>query len=72
MREVHITIPEIGLIAATRAAAGVGLGLLLADYLEPQQRRAVGWTLFLTSAFSTVPLVIDVLGKRMPRVGEQC
>ena len=29
MRETHITLPELALIAITRAALGAGLGLLL-------------------------------------------
>jgi hypothetical protein len=33
MREASITLPELGLIAGTRAALGAGLGLLLADRL---------------------------------------
>ena len=47
MRETRITLPELILVAGTRAALGGGLGLLLADRLNMDQRRAVGWTLFL-------------------------
>jgi hypothetical protein len=62
MRETRITLPELILVAGTRAALGAGLGLLLADRLAPDQRRAVGWTLFLFGALSTVPLAFEVLG----------
>jgi hypothetical protein len=62
MRETRVTLPELALIAGTRAALGAGLGLLLADRLPEGQRRAVGWTLVLIGALSTVPLAIDVLG----------
>jgi hypothetical protein len=34
-----LKIPEIMVIAATRVALGVGLGLLLADKMDPDQRR---------------------------------
>jgi hypothetical protein len=64
MRERAITLPELGLIAGTRAALGAGIGLLLADRLDPDRRRAVGWTLLLVGVVSTVPLAMEVLGKR--------
>jgi hypothetical protein len=63
MRETHLTIPELALIALTRGAAGAGLALLLADRLSGEQRKALGWGLFLIGALSTIPLVADVLGK---------
>ena len=63
MRETRLTLPELGLIAATRGAAGAGIGLLLADRLSCEQRKAVGWTLFLVGAISTVPLAFEVLGR---------
>jgi hypothetical protein len=43
---------------------GLGLGLLLAGRLSYDQRRAVGWSLFLVGALSTIPLAIEVLDKR--------
>jgi hypothetical protein len=71
MRETRITLPELVLVAGTRAALGAGLGLLLADRLSPDQRRAVGWTLFLVGALSTIPLSFEVLGHRVRTVGER-
>src|SRR5438874_13832999 len=64
MRETRVTFPELALIAGTRAALGAGLGLLLGDRLPQDQRRAVGWTLLLIGAATTVPLALEVLGKR--------
>jgi hypothetical protein len=61
MKETRVTLPELGLIAGTRAALGAGIGLLLADRLSDEQRKAVGWTLFLFGAVSTVPLALEVL-----------
>ncbi len=66
MRETHVTLPELALVAGTRVALGAGLGLLLANSLNPEQRRAVGWTLLLFGAISTVPLALNVLGKLSP------
>jgi hypothetical protein len=62
MRETRITFPELGLVAGTRAALGAGLGLLLADRLSAGQRKAVGWTLFVVGALSTIPLALEILG----------
>lgn len=56
-----LTLPELGLIAGTRAALGAGLGLLLADRLKPDQRRAVGWTLLAVGVLSTFPLAAHVI-----------
>ena len=62
MRETRVSLPELGLIAGTRVALGAGLGLLLADRLSEDQRRAAGWALLLIGALSTVPLAFEVLG----------
>ncbi|HWE40361.1 MAG TPA: hypothetical protein VG406_27665 [Isosphaeraceae bacterium] len=62
MSETQLTLPELGLIAGTRAMLGAGLGLLLADRLSEDQRKAVGWTLVLVGALTTIPLALEVLG----------
>ena len=67
MRERALTIPEIILIGGTRAALGAGLALLLSDRLNRDQRRAVGLTLFLVGAITTIPIAANILGK--PSVG---
>jgi hypothetical protein len=64
MKETRLTMPEIGLIAATRGMLGAGIALLLGDKLPQERRRKVGWALFLVGGLSTIPLVMDVLGKR--------
>jgi hypothetical protein len=56
-----VTLPDIGLIAGTRVALGAGVGLLLADRLNDDQRRAVGWTLLAVGALTTLPLAANVL-----------
>ena len=63
MRETRISLPELALIAGTRVLLGAGLGLLLADRLPDDRRKAVGWTLLLVGAVTTVPLAFEVLGK---------
>ena len=64
MKKAGLTLPEIALIAGTRGMLGAGIGLLLADRLNDDQRKAIGWTLLAVGAVSTIPLLIDVLGKR--------
>ena len=64
MKTSELTLPEVGLIAATRGMLGAGIGLLLADKLNQDQRKAIGWTLFAMGAISTIPLALDVLSKR--------
>jgi hypothetical protein len=64
MKTTRLTIPELGLVAGTRAALGAGAALLLADRLNRGERRAVGWTLFLIGAVTTIPLGILALSRR--------
>jgi len=71
MKETRISIPELVLVAGTRAALGAGLGLLLADQLNPDERRAVGWTLFLVGALTTIPLASEVFGGNRLRTSEE-
>ena len=68
MRETQVSLPELALVAGTRVALGAGLGLLLADRWPTDQRRAVGWTLLLLGALTTIPLAFEILGKPRPDV----
>ena len=63
MKHASLTIPEIAAVAATRAAGGAGLALLLGNRLKPEQRRTVGWILLAIGIITTVPLVVNILGK---------
>jgi hypothetical protein len=64
MKKTELTLPELALIGGTRGLLGAGVALLLAGNLKEDQRKAIGWTLFLIGAISTIPLAIDVLSKR--------
>jgi hypothetical protein len=64
MKKAEVTLPELALIGGTRGMIGAGAALLLADRLNKDQRRAVGWTLLLIGAISTIPLAIDIFSKR--------
>jgi hypothetical protein len=71
MRKVHLPLAELGLIAGTRVALGVGLGLLVAGRLSLPQRAAAGWALVAIGVLTTIPLAADVLGRRScPRASE--
>ena len=63
MKERSLTIPKIGLIAGTRVALGVGIGLLISDRLNEDQRKAAGWALFGIGVLTTIPIVAGILGK---------
>jgi len=64
MKRLHVTIPELVLVAATRGILGAGIGLLVSEHLTPTQRRTLGWSLLTVGALSTVPLGLRIL----PRV----
>jgi len=62
--ERRLSVTDVILIAGTRVALGVGIGLLLSDRLNQDQRRAAGLTLLAVGAATTVPLAISVIGKK--------
>ncbi len=66
MREAKLTLPEVSMIAGTRVALGAGVGLLLADKLTKEKRRAAGWTLLLVGILTTFPLAANVFNKSRP------
>jgi hypothetical protein len=64
MKRVELPIPELVLIAATRAMLGAGAGLLLAGRLSERNRTRVGRILVAVGALSTIPLAIDLVRRR--------
>ena len=58
--KVSIELPLLGFIVATRAALGVGIGLLIADRLK-DKRRAVGTALVTVGAITTVPAALALV-----------
>jgi hypothetical protein len=61
MREATISLPRLGLIAATRGLLGLGIGLLLSERLGRKERFYAGWALVAVGALSTVPLAIGTV-----------
>jgi hypothetical protein len=62
MKQLALNLPTFGFVVMTRALLGVGVGLLVAERLSPEQRRAVGLTLVLVGVATTIPAAIAVLG----------
>jgi len=60
MTKHPLTFPQLGLIASTRAMLGAGIALLAADKLSKERRRAIGWTLVVVGAITTLPLLLQV------------
>jgi hypothetical protein len=60
MKETRLPLPFVGLIAGTRTALGIGIGLLLSQRIGKRARRRAGMSLFIAGALSTIPLVMKV------------
>ncbi len=63
MRERNLTIPDLILIAGTRVALGIGVGLLLSNKLSRDARRGAGSALLAVGIMTTIPLAIKIIGK---------
>ena len=59
-KKVTLAVPELGLIAMTRAMLGIGIGLLLSEALDKRTARGVGIALLAVGVLTTVPLVLRV------------
>jgi hypothetical protein len=57
-KRVTLMLPEIGMIALTRGALGVGVGLLLSNSLEKEERRSAGLALLAVGVLTTIPLLL--------------
>jgi hypothetical protein len=64
--KAEITVPETAFVLGTRAALGIGLGLLLANRFSEEQRRAIGGTLLVVGAFAGTVLVSEIFGRPRP------
>ena len=68
MNNVVMDFPTLGFVIATRAALGVGIGLLLSERLPAERRRILGWTLVSLGAATTIPALMFVKhGRNAPR-----
>ena len=63
MQQRGLTIPELILIAGTRVALGLGVGLLIGDKLRSDVRKGAGWALLGVGVATTIPIAISVLNR---------
>jgi hypothetical protein len=59
--ETTLGLVKVAALGWTRAALGVGVGLLLADRLDPRTRRTAGAALLAVGVVTTVPLVVSIV-----------
>ena len=64
MKQLVLGMPTFAFIVATRAALGVGLGLLASRRMPESRRRAVGATLVAIGAATTIPAIYQVVRGR--------
>jgi hypothetical protein len=67
MADIVLSPPKFGFIVATRAALGVGIGLLAAGQLSHSSRRRLGRALVAVGVLTTVPAVLAMLRGRRPQ-----
>jgi hypothetical protein len=61
--EKQLNTSDIVLLAMTRGMLGAGIGLLAAGKLSDEQRIAIGRTLLLVGAATTLPLAWRIFGQ---------
>lgn len=60
MDRQSLSLPELAIIAGTRAALGAGIGLLMSNKLSNDRCKSVGWTLLSVGVASTIPIAIQL------------
>ena len=71
MNNVVLNFPTFGFVVATRALLGVGIGLLLAEKIPAEKRRAIGMTLVGIGAATTIPAAMAVARSRRRTEGAE-
>jgi hypothetical protein len=66
-KQFRVSLPQLALVGATRAAIGVGAGLLISNRLNARQRKSVGLPLLVLGLLSTIPIAAHLFrGKQVP------
>jgi hypothetical protein len=63
MKPRTLTVPELALLAGTRVAFGIGIGLTIAERIPREARKGAACALLLVGALSTIPLVAGILSQ---------
>jgi hypothetical protein len=67
VKPIVLSVPKFGFIVATRAALGVGIGLLAASRFRRQRRRVLGKSLIAAGAVATIPAAFFLRQSLMSR-----
>jgi len=67
MTKLELTPPLLAFVVGTRAALGVGIGLLLSSRIPEERRHKIGLMLVAIGAATTIPAAIGVFGSRTNR-----
>lgn len=59
-KELRVSLPQLGVLAATRGMIGFGAGLLLANKLSRENRKAIGLPLLVAGLASTIPIALHI------------
>ena len=70
MRKLVLSPPLLGFVVGTRAALAFGVGLLLADRIPAERRKALGLALVGLGAATTIPAALKVFGSLKPATDE--
>ena len=62
-KTISVKVPDVGFIAGTRFALGMGVGLLAAGKMDRHQRERTGWALVAAGAISTVLIAKRIIGR---------
>lgn len=63
-KTISLKVPEVGFIAGTRFALGMGVGLLAAGKMDRHQRERMGWSLVAAGVISTVLIAKRLIWRR--------
>jgi hypothetical protein len=67
MRERTFSIPELALLAGTRVALGIGIGMLLSGKFNRDVRKGAGWSLIALGALTTIPIMAGAVHRTSDR-----
>jgi multisubunit Na+/H+ antiporter MnhB subunit len=73
MNTLLLDVPDFGFIVGTRVALAAGIGLLAANNLPEERRRAIGTALVAVGVITTIPAVMSVMRglRRSRRAGAE-